>query len=33
VRGAPEGELTLTRARQISIAGWQRPAKKPKTVK
>jgi bifunctional UDP-N-acetylglucosamine pyrophosphorylase/glucosamine-1-phosphate N-acetyltransferase len=33
VRGAPEGELTLTRARQISVAGWQRPAKKPKTVK
>jgi bifunctional UDP-N-acetylglucosamine pyrophosphorylase/glucosamine-1-phosphate N-acetyltransferase len=33
VRGAPEGQLTLTRAQQISIAGWQRPAKKPKTVK
>jgi bifunctional UDP-N-acetylglucosamine pyrophosphorylase / glucosamine-1-phosphate N-acetyltransferase len=33
VRGAPAGELTLARTRQISIAGWQRPTKKPKPVK
>ena len=26
VKGAPGSELTLARARQISIAGWQRPA-------
>jgi bifunctional UDP-N-acetylglucosamine pyrophosphorylase / glucosamine-1-phosphate N-acetyltransferase len=32
VRGAPEGELTLARAKQISIAGWQRPLKKTKLV-
>jgi bifunctional UDP-N-acetylglucosamine pyrophosphorylase/glucosamine-1-phosphate N-acetyltransferase len=31
VKGAPGGGLTLARARQISIAGWQRPVKKPKT--
>ena len=33
VKGAPGGELTLARARQISIGGWQRPVKKPKTSK
>jgi bifunctional UDP-N-acetylglucosamine pyrophosphorylase / glucosamine-1-phosphate N-acetyltransferase len=27
---APAGELTLTRARQTTIAGWQRPQKRPK---
>lgn len=29
-RDTPGGELTLSRARQISIAGWKRPVKKPK---
>lgn len=29
-KDAPSGELTLSRARQITIAGWQRPAKKIK---
>ena len=33
VKGAPGGELTLARARQISIAGWERPVKKPKARK
>src|SRR5439155_705722 len=33
VKGAPGSELTLARARQISIAGWQRPVKKPKMAK
>ena len=33
IRGAPAGELTLARARQVSIVGWQRPTKKPKPVK
>jgi bifunctional UDP-N-acetylglucosamine pyrophosphorylase / glucosamine-1-phosphate N-acetyltransferase len=27
---APAGELTVARAKQVTIAGWQRPAKKPK---
>ena len=27
-RDAPEGKLTLARARQVTIEGWQRPAKK-----
>ena len=27
---APEGQLTLSRAKQITIAGWTRPVKKPK---
>jgi len=27
---APAGELTVARARQATIEGWQRPAKKPK---
>ena len=27
---APEGQLTLSRARQVTIPGWKRPAKKPK---
>src|SRR6202034_66894 len=26
-QNAPDGELTLTRAKQSTIAGWQRPAK------
>jgi len=29
-RDAPAGELTLSRVKQITIAGWTRPAKKPK---
>jgi bifunctional UDP-N-acetylglucosamine pyrophosphorylase/glucosamine-1-phosphate N-acetyltransferase len=29
-RDAPAGELTLSRAKQRSISGWQRPIKKPK---
>jgi len=33
VEGAPADELTLARARQVSIADWQRPVKKPKTAK
>jgi bifunctional UDP-N-acetylglucosamine pyrophosphorylase/glucosamine-1-phosphate N-acetyltransferase len=28
---APPGELTLSRAKQQTIEGWQRPEKKPKT--
>ncbi len=27
---APPGELTVARARQVTIEGWQRPKKKPK---
>ena len=33
VAEAPANTLTLARARQVSIAGWKRPAKKPKAVK
>jgi bifunctional UDP-N-acetylglucosamine pyrophosphorylase/glucosamine-1-phosphate N-acetyltransferase len=29
-KSAPPGELTVGRARQATIAGWQRPKKKPK---
>lgn len=29
-RDAPPGELTLSRAQQVSIAGWKRPVKKSK---
>jgi len=29
-KDAPEGKLTLTRAKQATIEGWQRPVKKPK---
>ena len=29
-RDAPAGQLTVARARQVSIARWQRPRKKPK---
>ncbi len=28
-RDAPAGELTVSRARQVSVAGWQRPRKQP----
>ena len=27
-RNAPEGKLTLSRARQVTVEGWQRPQKK-----
>ena len=27
---APDGKLTVARARQVTIEGWQRPVKKPK---
>jgi bifunctional UDP-N-acetylglucosamine pyrophosphorylase/glucosamine-1-phosphate N-acetyltransferase len=29
-KSAPEGELTVGRAKQVTIPGWQRPKKKPK---
>ena len=29
-KDAPQGELTLERAKQLTISGWQRPKKKPK---
>ena len=29
-RDAPAGELTISRIKQLTIAGWQRPVKKPK---
>jgi bifunctional UDP-N-acetylglucosamine pyrophosphorylase / glucosamine-1-phosphate N-acetyltransferase len=31
VSDAPADQLTIARARQISIAGWQRPVKQKKT--
>jgi bifunctional UDP-N-acetylglucosamine pyrophosphorylase/glucosamine-1-phosphate N-acetyltransferase len=30
VRDAPAGKLTLSRARQISVEGWQRPVRRPR---
>ncbi|MEO5763898.1 MAG: bifunctional UDP-N-acetylglucosamine diphosphorylase/glucosamine-1-phosphate N-acetyltransferase GlmU [Casimicrobiaceae bacterium] len=33
VNEAPGGTLTLARARQVSLPGWQRPVKKAKDVK
>ncbi|HTE41482.1 MAG TPA: hypothetical protein VK629_11670, partial [Steroidobacteraceae bacterium] len=27
-KNAPDGELTLARARQVTIPGWKRPTKK-----
>jgi bifunctional UDP-N-acetylglucosamine pyrophosphorylase / glucosamine-1-phosphate N-acetyltransferase len=27
---APAGELTISRAKQITIPGWKRPVKNPK---
>jgi len=30
-RDAPEDQLTLSRARQVSVPGWKRPVKKEKT--
>ena len=29
-KDAPAGQLTVARARQTSVPGWKRPAKKPK---
>jgi bifunctional UDP-N-acetylglucosamine pyrophosphorylase/glucosamine-1-phosphate N-acetyltransferase len=29
-RDAPPGQLTVSRVRQVSIPGWQRPKKQPK---
>jgi bifunctional UDP-N-acetylglucosamine pyrophosphorylase / glucosamine-1-phosphate N-acetyltransferase len=29
-KNAPDGELTVGRAKQVTISGWQRPKKKPK---
>jgi len=29
-KNAPAGQLTVARAKQVSLAGWQRPVKKPK---
>jgi bifunctional UDP-N-acetylglucosamine pyrophosphorylase / glucosamine-1-phosphate N-acetyltransferase len=29
-KDAPDGQLTLTRARQTTLEGWKRPVKKPK---
>ncbi len=29
-KDAPDAQLTLTRARQVSVKGWKRPVKKPK---
>ena len=33
VKGAPSDQLTVARTRQISLAGWRRPVKKPKSTK
>jgi bifunctional UDP-N-acetylglucosamine pyrophosphorylase/glucosamine-1-phosphate N-acetyltransferase len=32
-RDAPAGQLTVSRAKQVSIEGWKRPVKAPKTSK
>jgi bifunctional UDP-N-acetylglucosamine pyrophosphorylase/glucosamine-1-phosphate N-acetyltransferase len=29
-KDAPAGQLTVSRARQLSLAGWKRPVKTPK---
>ena len=29
-KDAPAGKLTVARAKQVTLEGWQRPAKKPK---
>ena len=29
-KDAPEGQLTLTRGKQVTLEGWKRPVKKPK---
>jgi bifunctional UDP-N-acetylglucosamine pyrophosphorylase/glucosamine-1-phosphate N-acetyltransferase len=30
-KDAPEGQLTVARSKQVTIEGWKRPVKKPKT--
>ena len=30
-KDAPEGQLTLARSKQVTLEGWKRPVKKPKT--
>jgi bifunctional UDP-N-acetylglucosamine pyrophosphorylase/glucosamine-1-phosphate N-acetyltransferase len=30
-KDAPDGQLTLSRSKQITLEGWKRPQKKPKT--
>ena len=32
-KDTPESALTLSRSKQVTVAGWQRPVKKPKEVK
>ena len=32
-RNAPAGQLTISRAQQVSIPGWTRPVKAPKPTK
>lgn len=32
-KDAPEGSLTVSRAKQITLEGWKRPTKKPKELK
>jgi bifunctional UDP-N-acetylglucosamine pyrophosphorylase / glucosamine-1-phosphate N-acetyltransferase len=29
-REAPAGKLTLSRAKQVTVEGWQRPVKRPR---
>ena len=29
-KDAPAGQLTVARAKQVSLSGWSRPVKKPK---
>jgi bifunctional UDP-N-acetylglucosamine pyrophosphorylase/glucosamine-1-phosphate N-acetyltransferase len=31
-KDAPAGELTMERSKQVTVPGWQRPKKKPKTT-
>ena len=31
-KDAPAGQLTVARAKQATLAGWQRPKKAPKKV-
>jgi bifunctional UDP-N-acetylglucosamine pyrophosphorylase/glucosamine-1-phosphate N-acetyltransferase len=28
---APDGQLTVARSKQVTIQGWKRPVKKPKS--
>ena len=29
-RDAPDGQLTLERSKQLTLAGWKRPVKQPR---